>query len=130
MFKNDEIVVWGNRYSGGAPFILTDSGTHPTAKTNYSGLTVNDVYPNNNGYAIFQNGEVNFIGNSMKINGGSHATSAITNVLDVQTSYIPSPNNNFAISIYENPFVLTLKWDFYLLPTPQIFTIDLVIFVA
>ena len=43
----------------------------------------------------------------MKINGGSHATSAITNVLDVQTSYIPSPNNNFAISIYENPFVLT-----------------------
>lgn len=105
--KDNEIVVWGNRYSGGAPYIIDDSVQHPEAEMNYSSLTVNNVIPNNNGYAIFQNSEVNFIGGGMKLNGGDYMTNTINNVIDVQSAYVSSPDNNLGFTNIMNPFVIT-----------------------
>ena len=103
--KNDKIVVWGSEYSGGNPYIQTDS-TPVDAKMNYSGLTSSNVIPNKTGYAILQNGSVNFIGSNLKLEGSGYQTSAINNVLDVQSKYQQSPNNDFSTIYNEDPFVI------------------------
>lgn len=105
--KDEEIVVWGQKDYGGSPIINNYTSNPPAAKTNYTGLTASNVIPNANGYAIFQNGEVNFIGYDMKLNGNSYITSGISNIVDVQTTYVPYPNKNLANQNYYHPFVVT-----------------------
>ena len=69
-------------------------------------MNSSNVIPCKTGYAILQNGVVNFIGSGFRIENTTDVTTSINDVLDVQSSYVSPPYNNFGNTLFDEPLVI------------------------